>query len=124
MPAGAAWRLPFIEHHSRGAAMPKTKTPSTAGSGKRPAAVDRAHRVPGRAPTTQAVSSAAERLGSDDDGTMQASDWMAERQVGKVASSTAGAAPVAQPEGTPITSPKHDAARTGRARESRRGSQY
>ena len=73
---------------------------------------DPAHRVPGRAPDTQSVSSAAERLGADDDGTMHPSDWMAERRVPEPP----------EPEGTPITSEKRDAARTGRARESRRGS--
>jgi hypothetical protein len=74
--------------------------------------VERVRRVPARASDTQAVSSAAERLGAGDEGTMPSSDWMAER----------GAAAPAQPEGTPVTSRKRDAARSGRARESRRGS--
>lgn len=78
---------------------------------RKPAA-DVARPLPGRASTNQAVSRSAERLGSDDDGTMPSGDWMAERQV---------EAP-APPEGTPVTSEKRDAARRGRARESRRGS--
>ena len=78
-----------------------------------------AHPQPGRASTNQAVSSSAERLGGDDDGTMQSSDWMAERRIpapGEPGSKTPA------PEGTPITSGKTDSARQGRARESRRGS--
>jgi len=80
---------------------------------------DVAHPLPGRASTNQAVSSSAERLGGDDDGTMQSSDWMAERRIpapGEPGSKTPA------PEGTPITSEKTDSARQGRARESRRGS--
>jgi hypothetical protein len=78
-----------------------------------------AHPLPGLASTNQAVSSSAERLGGDDDGTMQSSDWMAERRIpapGEPGSKTPA------PEGTPITSEKTDSARQGRARESRRGS--
>lgn len=80
---------------------------------------DVAHPLPGRASTNQAVSSSAERLGGDDEGTMQSSDWMAERRV--PAPGEAGSTAPA-PEGTPITSEKTDSARQGRARESRRGS--
>ena len=81
--------------------------------------VEVAHPLPGLASTNQAVSSLAERLGGDDDGTMQSSDWMAERRIpapGEPGSKTPA------PEGTPITSEKTDSARQGRARESRRGS--
>jgi hypothetical protein len=78
-----------------------------------------AHPLPGRASTNQAVSSAAERLGADDDGTMQGSDWMAERRV---AAPGEPGAKAPSPLGTPITSENTDSARQGRARESRRGS--
>ena len=93
--------------------------PAKERSRARPATADVAHPLPGLASTNQAVSSSAERLGGDDDGTMQSSDWMAERRV--PAPGEAGSKRPA-PEGTPITSEKTDSARQGRARESRRGS--
>lgn len=82
---------------------------------RRPAnpAAEPAHPVPPRASRSQAVSAAAERLAGSD-GTTQASDWLAERRV----------EPPTEPEGTPVNSPRKDASRQGRARESRRGSQY
>ena len=102
--------------------MRKPSAPPAQPAGQRPRArqtTAEAQPLPGRASTNQAVSSSAERLGGDDDGTMHSSDWMAERRVpapGEAGSKTPA------PEGTPITSGKTDSARQGRARESRRGS--
>jgi hypothetical protein len=103
--------------------MPKTPAPpARPAAPARTPAVDVAHPIPGRASTNQSVSRSAERLGSDDDGTMQSSDWMAERRVPAPGEAGAKAPAAPAPEGTPITSEKRDAARQGRARESRRGS--
>ena len=93
--------------------------PAKERSSARQTTADVAHPLPGRAGTNQAVSSAAERLGGDDDGTLHSSDWMAERRV--PAPGEAGSKAAAQ-QGTPITSGKTDPARQGRAHESRRGS--
>jgi len=93
--------------------------PASGRSRARRTTTEVAHPQPGRASTNQAVSRSAERLGGDDDATMQSSDWLAERRV-PAPGESGSQAPT--PEGTPITSEKTDSARQGRARESRRGS--